>query len=527
VNNPDNAAAKPLADYTGFIRRRRWLIAITTLVCLLAAGAITKEMKKSYTATATVLAKPIVEDPFSSSTQSKTAPIDLDTEAQVVTSTSVAEIADKAIHSGLAMDKLAKNASVTVPANSSVMQIAYTASSPAKAQVGANAFANAYLTYKRDQAQASMNSQVTAIKSDAASTTKQLQDVTGQLATLPANSPNRPYAASQQNVLQNHLQDLSQQLSTLAATPLDPGTIIAAANLPKHPSSPSLTMNFAIGLMAGLLLGLILALVRDRTDKRLRGSDELEKDFQLPLLAEIALPNRRQGTYLVPSGHALGEPYRRLRNLIMSATPSDNGAVVTVAGAEANSAVSLVASNLAATMARAGLRVVLVSVGGPKSITSGLLGLSAGRGLSEILQGSATLGDIVQRPTVLPSLAVMPAGESPQTTQELLQGPRMSELLTTLRKSADYVVVEAPPTVAEAQSLAVQSDTTVLVTVGGQTRRAKLADLQIQMDQVRAALLGVVVVEGHLPNPNDVLQPPALPESTMPSLPAPVGRSEA
>src|SRR5205823_7437177 len=78
----------------------------------------------------------------------------------------------------------------------------------------------------------------------------------------------------------NTLTSRENELSTAQVTP---GKIINDAQLPTRPARPSVPLFLASGAMLGLLLGLGLALVRERTDKRLRRPVDVRRRDEVPV----------------------------------------------------------------------------------------------------------------------------------------------------------------------------------------------------------------------------------------------------
>src|SRR5215467_9190840 len=137
VQRPDSFEA---ADYVGVLRRRWWIIVACACIGVVGAFAYVTVAPKSYTATASVNVNP------------NAATVNLDTEAQVVTSTAVATSAGKLLHSTLTPYKLSAQINVTVPPNSSILDIACTASTAVGAADCANDFAKAYLQNRQQSA---------------------------------------------------------------------------------------------------------------------------------------------------------------------------------------------------------------------------------------------------------------------------------------------------------------------------------------------------------------------------------------
>ena len=153
---PDNqrarlAATPPVADRGGAdVCSRAWGVGYTLLA------------PTGYAATATVSISPTGAEQAQQSTAGRAvagAVINLDTEAQLVTSETVAMLAAHLMHSPLPSGQLSSGVTVAVPPNSATLDISCHAPTAAGAATCANAFAEAYLqsrdAYWRKQARGS------------------------------------------------------------------------------------------------------------------------------------------------------------------------------------------------------------------------------------------------------------------------------------------------------------------------------------------------------------------------------------
>ena len=163
VQRPDSFEA---ADYVGVLRRRWWIVLALTCVGIVGAFGYVTVAPKSYIATASVNVNPTAADQSNAVAGSRTsgATVNLDTEAQVVTSTAVATMAGKTLHSTLTPYKLAAQINVTVPPNSSILDIACKASTPVGAADCANDFAKAYLQNRQQSAVNYVNAQLKTLQ---------------------------------------------------------------------------------------------------------------------------------------------------------------------------------------------------------------------------------------------------------------------------------------------------------------------------------------------------------------------------
>ncbi|HWB35615.1 MAG TPA: Wzz/FepE/Etk N-terminal domain-containing protein, partial [Rugosimonospora sp.] len=491
-------ASYDVSDYLGMVRRHWWVVLLFVLAGVVGATAGARTQPQVYESTASVLV--LAVDADANSTNGRTnASINLDTEAQLVTSTDVATAAGQALKVGTSPATLARHVRVGVPANTTVLEITFDAPTAARAQAGAHAFATAYLAARQSAAQASIDAQSAAIDAKIKEYQASLAELSGRLAVLPVNDPNRSALNSQVSTLTNQINTLTTRQNQLATTSVTAGRIIADAGLPGRPARPNVVLFAASGALLGLLLGIAVAAVRQRLDKRVRRAADLSRRADVPVLGE--LPRRTQIRFddVFPPFGAAGRMFNRLRNeALASLRPEDQVMVVT--GASRGAAATLVAANLAAALGRSGSEVVLVCAHLPESLldtapATRLLGVRATPGLSDVLAGKVPLAEAVQQAPRNPWLRVLTTGGT-ATAAGLLQSPALRETLDMLRREAEYVVIEAPSTAAsaDAQSLASLADAAIVAVEVKRTTHAEVVDAAEQMRRVGTPLLGAVVM---------------------------------
>lgn len=176
----------------------------------------------------------------------------------------------------------------------------------------------------------------------------------------------------------------------------------------------------------------------------------------------------------------LGETSRIKRVLVTSSTPREGKTVV--------------AANLAVTLACSSPRVLLVDADmrGPGS--QALYGLNNSVGLADILEGRATLSDGL---LYLEEMKVhfLPSGKTVSSPADLVKSVRMSELLAEL-DDFEWIIVDSPPigAFADGLSLASQVDTVVLVARTGMTHKH---DLEESVAALQGQKIAGVVLNAH------------------------------
>ena len=508
-----------LADYLGMLRRHWWAVLLLTVAGVGGAAAFGHHQPRVYESATSVLVIPTGGQDTNAAGGRTSAMINLDTEAQIVVSTDIATAAQKLLKVATPPDRLAANVAVTVPPNTTVLTITYSAGSPQEAQSGSHAFAIEYLQIRQSTAQTDLTTQISALDAKVKQYSAALSQLSGQLARLPTGDPNKADLNSQINTLTNQINTLTSKENALATTQVTAGKVISDAQLPARPSRPSIPMFLASGALLGLLLGLGTALTRERTDKRVRRAADVSRRDDVPVLATLPTSSRPRLDDVFPPFGMAGRTFHRLRNEVLASLaesgPVSGARVIVVTGASRGFAAAIVATNLAAALARAGAEVVLVCAQVSEdraevSPATRMLGVAAVPGLSDVLAGRMPLNQATQRARHYPSLRVLPAGgnasaggppsqspalQSPALQSPALQSPALRELLVRLRAEGEYVVIEAPSAAAsaDAQSLASQADAAIVAIELRRTHHLEVVDAAEQLRGVGTPLLGGVV----------------------------------
>jgi capsular polysaccharide biosynthesis protein len=499
------------AGYLGVLRRRWWIILVLGCVGILGAGAYIASSPKGYTATATVnvTATGISQNPGSGAVAGgrTNGAVNLDTEVQIVQSSSVAAIAASDLHTSLTPQALVKNISVAVPANSSVLQISCTSRSAEQSAACANAFANAYLTNRTATATNTDNAELKSIRDQLTALEKRTAQLSIQTRSLPVNSPQRASAQAQLQTAASQLRALANQSAALSASgaAASGGSIITKATPPTVPSSPKKKLILPSGLLAGLLIGLVIAFAWDKRDTRIKNPKSLGY-LGAPALIALSAKDLDGKTLADPRSRA-GQDFSELARSTTASLGQDHHLVL-VAGASAGAAASVVAANLAAALTRTHSSVILVCAGG--SGTTGLLGVPASRRLdaraaAELAAGELSVDALALQPAGFPGLRLVVLAEELHD----LHYTEARVLAEQLRFDADYTVVEAPAgsTGPDSLALAEYCGAALLAVEVSATRREDIEESVQRITRLGAPVLGLVAVPRLRPQAPPVREP--------------------
>ncbi|WP_051392798.1 Wzz/FepE/Etk N-terminal domain-containing protein [Glycomyces arizonensis] len=516
-------AARTLADY-GIIARRSWWLIVGTVAAALAAGiCYTAATDEVYESTASVLVMPTATDTDVAGARTS-GQVNLDTEAQIVKSTEVAQAAAERLGAPSA-DELSEQVSVAVPPNTSVLKISFRADDPETAQAGTIAFSEAYLAHRMAAATASIEGAITAEQTGLDAINTEIDGVEDELDSLDGGDD----SAALESSLDNLNRQAGEVESTIAAMEAElsattPGRIINQPPAPESPISPNPLFNLAAALGAGLPLGLMLAWARHRLARRVRYPADLVDRCELDVLGSVPKSVKFQRREVFGAYSPGGRVFSQMRNVIASQLTGDQRVVV-VAGVAPGPAASVVAANLATAMARAGDRVTAVAA--DPSTTVGLpelFGTASVPGLADVWSGRVDLSETMQAAPRQPSLSVVGPGAAARAA-----GPTSEAAAETFAKLAEagrFVVVDAPPLScsADAQLLAAHADAVILAVQSQRDSVSETSAAAVAMRQIDTPLLGAVLLPNALGPMNNAPMPGGqvreLPRSRRPDAPA-------
>ncbi len=490
-----------LNDYLAMARRHWWIVVLALIIGGAAGVEYNRRLPREYVSMASVIVYPAGQDANVAGGRTR-GEINLDTEAQLVRSTSVVMRAAQLLN--LKEDDLAAGVSVEVPANTSVLQIKFTAPTPSDAQAGARAFAESYLRNREENAKATIAAQTEALQEKVSDLTDELAEISRQQTDISRTSGTFANLESRRETVLGQISQLTNKINQLATETVSGGVIIRDARRPGRPIKPHTPINVAAGALLGLLAGIGLSSIRERLDRRVRTAAEVGARCGIPVLGEITDRVVPTDDVYPPFGDG-GRAFNRLRNEVVAALePGEQ--VVVVAGASRGPAATHVAANLAAALARTGTNVVLVGAHPPDCLAR-LLGVAPTPGVSDVLAGKAGLGEATQRAARNPTLRVITVGGT-GSAAGLWQSQALRDMLYMLRANVDYVVIEAPSTSAgaDAQSLASLADAAIIAIELRRTRRPDIVDAAEQLRRVGTGLLGAVVMP-RVPSPVPLKEP--------------------
>lgn len=265
------------------------------------------------------------------------------------------------------------------------------------------------------------------------------------------------------------------------------------------PVSPQRMKIIALAILIGLLIPAAILIARLFLDTKIRTRKEIEENIDVPFLAEIPLNQDLRNLIFRGSKHKRGEkdpsPFvynpnshnvfteamrMMCTNLSFLDPDSKLPMVIATTSYSSSSGKTFITANMAACLADAQKKIVLIDTDLRKRSMSGAFNLKhKTMGLSNYLYDlDVTLDDILYK-DARPGIDFIPAGPTPPNPTELLSRPRLDELIKLLRARYDYILLDGVPIQMLADPLVMNRvvETNLFILRSGQLDRRILPQL--------------------------------------------------
>ena len=314
---------------------------------------------------------------------------------------------------------------------------------------------------------------------------------------------------------------------------------------------PNVPMYIVVGVIFGIIISCLFAFIWEGLDTSIGKIEDVERITGLPVIAHIPLigqkghqkpffrPLRLVGrlllkliTFFLPfksknppldldkkvlfnfdSMSVMSEAYRTLRTNIQFAigTGKSTGNVIAITSTSPREGKTLTSTNLSIALAQMGKTTLLVEGDMRRPQIAELFQINVKPGLSDVLIGTGkpdrairTITDMLiggsewdklMETQGIDNLNILPCGTLPPNPTELLISPEFRDLMETLRKQYDFIIIDTPPSlpVSDASIIGTVVDGTVLIYQSDTTSRHLLLRAIQTLRKNHAKLLGIVI----------------------------------
>ncbi|WP_259756626.1 polysaccharide biosynthesis tyrosine autokinase [Pseudomonas sp. GCEP-101] len=278
----------------------------------------------------------------------------------------------------------------------------------------------------------------------------------------------------------------AQELDVMRAGAVGNVRVIDPADVDiTKPVKPKKPLIVAIATLIGLFFAIALVLLRKALNRGIENPAAIEQ-LGLPVYASIPHSelqkseedqrnkNSRKGKVAINPAPLLAtshptdlavESLRSLRTSLHFAMLESGDNRLMISGPSPAVGKSFVSANLAAVIAQAGQRVLLIDVDMRKGYLHKVFGTDDKNGLSDLLIQRCSF-DQALKPTKVGNLSFISRGQIPPNPSELLMHPNFTDLLERASSEFDLVILDTPPLLAVTDAAIVgrQAGTSLIVT---------------------------------------------------------------
>lgn len=327
--------------------------------------------------------------------------------------------------------------------------------------------------------------------------------------TLARNGNDVEFVLLQRDAESNRAiwQSLQQRVNEFAVTRERRSSnvrIVDAAEVPQIPLGENVRKNLRYGALGAFFLGLCVAFCLEYFDSHVKTPEQIKTELGLPFLGLVPLVPKQGVTgplvsAEVASDHSgapplFGEAFRKLRTNVRLSIPNEGTQPLLITSAGMGEGKTVIASNLAATIALSNHRVLLIDADLRRPRLHKVFDLVQEPGLSNLLVGQAPASQAVRK-TSIPGLHVLPSGTVPPNPSELLESQRFKDFLAQVGRYFDWVLIDSPPVLPVTDAMVLSQHVAgVVLVMSADTTTLQTARTAIeQLDTARARILGAVL----------------------------------
>lgn len=230
--------------------------------------------------------------------------------------------------------------------------------------------------------------------------------------------------------------------------------VISRAVPPTMASTPSPSVFALIGFTASLMFGSFLTFLVERLDRRIQNAHTIERSLGLKvigILPQVRDRSARQwpGRYVAERPlSAFAEATSSITNSLRSAVYGSDAPVFLITSALPHEGKTTLSISLAAAAVRSGLKTLLIDLDLRRPILAQHMAEAPDlQGLAEHLRGELPLSELVHHEGKS-GIDFVTVGAGLDNPFEVLQSPRLRELVKTWRRDYDHIIIDSAPILA-------------------------------------------------------------------------------
>ncbi len=286
---------------------------------------------------------------------------------------------------------------------------------------------------------------------------------------------------------------------------------------PNAPSGPRVMINTILGNILGFLLAIASSIIQKLIDVNVKDEEELSSKYSIPILGSIPsfdkvstdkigllkkISKKKKEkvndvynhTLNLDTNFVITEAYKSLRTNLRYILRNDGCKTLLISSPTPGDGKSTTCTNVAITIAQTGARVLIIDCDLRKGRQHKAFGLTNSYGISDLISGIKSETDVIKE-SGYENLHVIPLGTIPPNPTELLYSSQMEDVLNSLKRYYDYILIDTPPVnvVSDALSLSKLVNGVLLVVKEDYTTHPNIETAISKYKLVDGKILGFVL----------------------------------
>lgn len=277
--------------------------------------------------------------------------------------------------------------------------------------------------------------------------------------------------------------------------------IIDPARAPLNPFKPNKLRSLILAFLLSGVLGFGLCYLIEIIDDRVKTPDDVKQNLNQTIMGVIPIDPVQSEIveHLEDPQTVLSEAYASVRTNINFSGPDGGPKVIQVTSTRSGEGKSVTSLALALRFAGVGHSVLLVDA--DMRLPTFLEKDSDSIGLSGLLTSNADIKRNIHQ-TRFENLQLIPAGRKVPNPSEILSSPRFEQILSFVRETHDYVIIDSPPVLGLADSpiIGATVDATLVVVEAGKLRTQTVRTTFERLVNSGTKILGVILSKYNVPS---------------------------
>lgn len=289
-----------------------------------------------------------------------------------------------------------------------------------------------------------------------------------------------------------------QQLRIAKAGEIGNVRIVDQAVQPVQPIKPKKFMILVLSIIMGGFIGVLAALLRNMLHSGIKDATQIENELELPVYSTVPrsiIQESRIKTFkkkkhipilaIKNSDDIAIESLRSMRTAIHFALSNAKNNIIMISGPAPEVGKSFISTNLAVILAQSNKSVLVIDADLRRGYLHKYFNKDNQKGLSGYLNGQQSLESTIQT-TEVSGLSVITRGKSPANPSEILSTKKFAEMLETLSKQFDHILIDTPPVLAVTDGIIIAQHAGVNLVIA-RYAKTQMKELEISLNRFEQA----------------------------------------